>query len=207
MKKLSSLVIVFSSLAMIASFYLPLWEVNLEAPQYPEGLVMQIWLNHLSGDVNIISGLNHYIGMKHIDESMFPEFQYMGKIIIGFIISGVFVGLMRKKWLLTVWFVAFLAVAALGIYDFWSWEYDYGHNLSPTAAIKIPGMSYQPPLIGSKQLLNFNASSYPSFGGLIIMIAGTLSLCVFIFEIFFAKKTDVARKESTASQMKVVMAK
>jgi copper chaperone NosL len=194
MKKYSSLILIIVSLAMFASFYFPLWEVTLEAPQYPEGLAMQIWLNHLSGDVATISGLNHYIGMKHIDESMFPELKYMQKIILAFIISGVFVGLMRKKWLFTIWFVAFFAVAALGIYDFWSWEYDYGHNLSPTAAIKIEGMSYQPPLIGSKQLLNFNATSYPSLGGLIIMIAGTISLCVFVYEMLLEKKFTAKKK-------------
>jgi copper chaperone NosL len=188
MKKISSFIIIFVSLAMIGSFYFPLWDVNLEAPQYPEGLSMQIWMNHLGGDVATISGLNHYIGMKHIDESMFPELQYMQKIILAFIISGVLVGVFRKKWLFVIWFAAFFAVAAFGIYDFWSWEYDYGHNLSPTAAIKIEGMSYQPPLIGSKQLLNFNASSYPSVGGLIIMLAGTISLCVFVYEILLSKK-------------------
>ncbi len=48
---------------------------------------------------------------------------------------------------------SFFVLAAVGLYDFYMWEYDYGHNLNPHAAIKIPGMAYQPPLIGSKMLL------------------------------------------------------
>jgi hypothetical protein len=52
--------------------------------------------------------------------------------------------------------------------DFWLWEYDYGHNLNPNAPIIVPGMSYQPPLLGFKQLLNFGAYSYPDVGGWIM---------------------------------------
>ena len=55
------------------------------APQYPEGLEMKIWINNLTGDVKIISALNHYIGMKHIEVSMFPEFKYM-VYIVGFLL-------------------------------------------------------------------------------------------------------------------------
>jgi hypothetical protein len=56
--------------------------------------------------------------------------------------------------------------------DFWRWEYDYGHNLDfEHAIIKVPGMTYQPPLIGSKQLLNFTASSWPSLGGIAVGMA------------------------------------
>ncbi len=60
--------------------------------------------------------------------------------------------------------------------DFWKWEYDYGHNLDPNAAIKVPGMAYQPPLIGFKQLLNFGAFSVPDIGGWLFIAAGVLVL-------------------------------
>jgi copper chaperone NosL len=63
-----------------------------------------------------------------------------------------------------------------GLVDFYLWEYDYGHDLNPKAAIKIPGMSYQPPLIGSKQLLNMRTSSWPHVGGWAIGISAILGL-------------------------------
>lgn len=178
----------FICLALIASLFLPLWRVELEAPQYPEGLTMDIWLNQITGDVNIISELNHYIGMKKISAEMFPEFSYMRTIVIAIIVSGLIVSLLRKKWIFAVWFTVFFAIAALGIYDFWSWEYDYGHNLDPRAAIKIEGMSYQPPLIGCKQLLNFNACSFPASGGWVIILAGSSAFLLFCYELFFHKK-------------------
>jgi len=64
----------------------------------------------------------------------------------------------------------------MAMYDFWRWEYNYGHNLDPNAAIIVPGMAYQPPLIGFKQLLNFGAYSIPDIGGWIFIAVGALLL-------------------------------
>jgi copper chaperone NosL len=58
---------------------------------------------------------------------------------------------------------------ALAIYDFYQWGYDYGHNLNPDAPIKVPGMGYQPPILGHKKLLNFDAYSLPDAGGYVIV--------------------------------------
>ena len=66
--------------------------------------------------------------------------------------------------------------------DFWRWEYQYGHDLDPDAAIRIPGMAYQPPLIGFKQLLNFGAYSIPDIGGWIFIIVGCCLLGLVIIE-------------------------
>jgi len=52
-------------------------------------------------------------------------------------------------------FTLFVLFGIIAMVDFWRWEYDYGHDLDPNAAIIVPGMAYQPPLIGFKQLLNF----------------------------------------------------
>ena len=188
MKWWSCITIIVLSLAIIPAFFLPLWDIYLDAPQYPEGLHMQIWTNHFSGDLPIINGLNHYIGMKQIHEEMFPELQYINTVLLIILLSGVLVGLLRFRALFAGWYFGFLAVAAYGIYDFWKWEYDYGHNLNPHAAIQIPGMSYQPPLIFGKQLLNFYAWSFPASGGLIVMSAGTVAFLLFVYEIFLRKK-------------------
>lgn len=67
----------------------------------------------------------------------------------------------------------------LALVDFYRWEYAYGHNLDPHAAIQVPGMTYQPPLIGYKQLLNFGAYSYPHGGGW-FYIAGVSLACIIL---------------------------
>src|SRR5688572_2954165 len=81
LRPISRLLILIAALSMISAYYVPLWQILMWAPQYPEGLQMQIWINNLTGDVKIISALNHYIGMKHIEVSMFPEFKYMIYIV------------------------------------------------------------------------------------------------------------------------------
>jgi copper chaperone NosL len=67
--------------------------------------------------------------------------------------------------------IAFAVLGAAGMYEFYSWNYDYGNNLSPDAPIKVPGMTYVPPIIGTKTLLSIEASSYPSWGTLFMMLA------------------------------------
>lgn len=62
---------------MIASLFVPFWRIDLDAPQYPEGLRLLIWANKIAGDVEIINGLNHYIGMKTLHSADFIEFKIL----------------------------------------------------------------------------------------------------------------------------------
>lgn len=157
------------------------------APQYPEGLEMKIWIDNLSGDVRIISALNHYIGMKHIEVSMFPEFKYMIYIVGAMIAIGILTAIINRRVMLVIFATLIVAGGIAALVDFYLWGYDYGHNLDPTAPIVVPGMSYQPPLIGTKQLLNFTAYSGPAIGGWIFLIAGILAIGILIFEIYNSK--------------------
>ena len=191
MKKSSRITILILALSLIVLYFVPLWNIALDAPQYPEGLGMQIWLSKITGDLNTINGLNHYIGMKTIEPDSIEELKLM-QYIIGFIILfGIIVFIFNKKSLLLTWILFIIILGTVGMYDFWTWEYDYGHNLDPTAAIKVPGMNYQPPLIGSKQLLNFNAQSMPDAGGYIIFTVGVIAILVLIYEYKFNKTQNV----------------
>lgn len=184
----SRLIIAVSALLMISAYFVPLWQILMWAPQYPEGLEMKIWINSLSGDVKIISALNHYIGMRHIEVSMFPEFTYM-VYLVGFLLGfGLLTALVNKRFFLWMYVVLILSAGVAALVDFYLWGYDYGHNLDPTAPIVIPGMSYQPPLIGTKQLLNFTAFSGPDIGGWIFMSAGVLAIGTLLFEIYMLRK-------------------
>lgn len=77
--------------------------------------------------------------------------------------------------------------------DFWRWEYEYGHNLDPNAAIIVPGMAYQPPLIGFKQLLNFGAFSVPDIGGWFFIISGILILICIGIEFNILSRIKLSR--------------
>lgn len=160
----------------------PIWRIELDAPQYPEGLVLQIHADKLAGDVDVVNGLNHYIGMRTLHAEDFVEFKVLPFIFIFFGALGLIFAFINNRKLLYTWVVLFAIFAVLAMVDFWRWEYDYGHNLDPKAAIQIPGMSYQPPLIGFKQLLNFGAYSVPDIGGWIMITSGILALVASIIE-------------------------
>jgi copper chaperone NosL len=176
---------------VVALWFVPMWRIDLAAPQYPEGIRMQIWINDVKGDVDIINGLNHYIGMKTIHKEDFREFVYLPIALAAFCVLGLLVLVRNRRKLFYAWTGLLLAMAALSMYDFWKWEYDYGHNLDPTAPIKVPGMAYQPPLIGYKKMLNFEALSQPDIGGWCFIAAVTLLTAVSIYEWKRAKKTSV----------------
>lgn len=177
-----------ASLSLIATFYVPLWQIMLWAPQYPEGLEMKIWHNNLSGSIDIINGLNHYIGMKHISVDMFPEFGYIG-LLIGFLMAvGLLAAALGSGRVLFFFTLLSYGYGFAALYDFWTWGYDYGHNLDPNAAIKVPDMSYQPPLIGYKNLLNFTSYSGPDIGAWIIIMVCLLATILWWWEFFKNRK-------------------
>src|SRR5690606_14144468 len=136
-----------------------------------------------------ISALNHYIGMRHIEVSMFPEFTYMIYIVAFVICFGLLTAIVNKRFMLVSYAAIILVSGIAALVDFYLWGYDSGHNLDPRAAIVVPGMAYQPHVIGTKQLLNFTAFSGPDVGGWIFLVAGILAIGALVYELFKAKKT------------------
>lgn len=184
MKPTTRITIAALALTLGLAYAAPLWHIGLDAPQYPEGIGMFIWIDTITGqkpnDLHSINGLNHYIGMKAIVPDSIPELRIMPWLVAGLMGLGLAAAAAGRRWFLFAWTALFGLVAAAGLVDFWYWGYTYGHDLDPTAAIRIPGFSYQPPLIGSKQLLNFTAHSWPGLGGWALAIALVMAalLCV-----------------------------
>lgn len=178
----SRILVLVAAVAMVSAYFYPIWQIKLWAPQYPEGIGMQIWIDRLTGDLASINKMNFYIGMAEIDEAMFPEFDYL-KYIIGFIMAvGIVAGIAGRRMLMNI-FLGLLVLLGIGaLVDMYLWGYDYGHNLDPTAAIKIPGQSYQPPLIGYEQLLNFLAYSGPDTAGWILSGSALLVFVAILIE-------------------------
>ncbi len=168
MKASQKVWMLIASLILIGIYFVPIWSIDMDAPQYPEGIGMNIMVNNIEGkkpnDLQNINGLNHYIGMKEIVPESIPELSLMPYIFGFLIISGVIIAATGKRKLIIWWLAIFALLAVAGLVDFFIWGYDYGHNLNPDAPIKVPGMTYQPPLFGTKQLLNIRATSLPHIG-------------------------------------------
>jgi copper chaperone NosL len=178
MNRKSQIVFLIAAGALILVYFFPIWSIQLQAPQYPEGIGMLIWAHDITGknahDLGNINRLNHYIGMKEIHPQSIPELKIIPPLIGFLIVFGLVGAILKKRLLLYIWLALFLILLLAGMVDFYLWGYDYGHDLNPMAPIKVPGMVYQPPLIGSKQLLNMQATSLPHIGAWVMVFSITL---------------------------------
>lgn len=174
MSATTKIITALAALLLIAVLFFPIWKIELSAPQYPEGLELRIYPHKLGGDIDVVNGLNHYIGMRTLHTKDFVEFTVLPWIFGILSFFGLLTIMINRKWFFLLWAGFFFLFAIVAMIDFYRWEYNYGHNLDPAAPIQVPGMSYQPPLIGFKQLLNFGAYSIPDAGGWIFIAAGLL---------------------------------
>ena len=170
MKKPAKLMILVACGFLIAVFFVPIWHIHLKAPQYPGGLDMYIWIDKITGTdeftLQNINILNHYVGMQAIHPDSFKELQVMPYVVIFFIITGLLTALLNKKKLILAWLSILIIGGTIGLVDFYLWQQAFGNELDPNAPIKIEGMSYSPPFLGIKTLLNITASSFPHWGGI-----------------------------------------
>lgn len=205
MEKRSKILLLIASIFLLGIFTAPMWQIELTAPQYPDGIKMYIWINKISGategTIQNMNILNHYVGMKPIEPDSIPELKYFPYVIIGMTILGLLLSIGKIKNGALIWVVILAILGILGMYDFYMWEYDYGHDLSPRAPIKVPGASYQPPLIGEKWLLNFKATSLPYWGSLFMGVSMGLATIAAIIELKRKKKSKIANDDKTENKI------
>ncbi|MDO8678158.1 MAG: hypothetical protein Q7R30_06295 [Acidobacteriota bacterium] len=161
------LMLLAAAALLVATYFFPLWNLTMFAPQYPEGLRLDIYSYTLVGgnngqDVKEINVLNHYIGMQDLVNESFTEFKWMP-----FVIGALGLLMLRAAAHGTV--VALVDVTMLFVYfggfSLWSFGYKlyrYGHDLSPEAAVQVP--PFMPPMFGGQQIANFEVYSYPRAG-------------------------------------------
>jgi hypothetical protein len=175
--------ILAAALLAMAIYVFPLWNLTMFAPQYPDGLRLDIYSYKLEGgnkgqDVKEINILNHYIGMKDLVTEDFTEFKWLP-----FVVGALGLLYLRAAVLGTLGQLVDVLVlngyfSAFALWSFGYKLYSYGHNLAPTAAVKIP--PFMPPMFGSKQLANFEVYSYPQAGSYALGCA-TLLLVAALF--------------------------
>jgi copper chaperone NosL len=158
------LMLLAAAALLVTTYFLPLWNLTMFAPQYPEGLRLDIYSHALMGgnngqDVKEINVLNHYIGMQDLVDESFTEFKWMpfvigalGLLILRAAVHGTVVALVD----VTMLFVYF---SGFSLWSFGYKLYRYGHDLAPTAAVQVP--PFMPPMFGYQQIANFEVYSYP----------------------------------------------
>ena len=172
MERAERVLIGWAGILMLLACILPLWHVNLRSPQYPEGLKLVIHSRHISGDIQNVNILNHYIGMRPISDEAFPEFNWMMPVIAAIGTSLIVVSLVGRREVAVVGRVMLFGFDAYMLWDLSYWMHDWGHQLDPRAAIHVE--PFTPPLMGFKQIANFMVLSYPSWGGLCMIAASCI---------------------------------
>ncbi len=189
--KLSKILMFVGAALPLLLFILPMWNLSLEAPQYPIPIGINIYLDHFEGDqegdIQNFDLMNHYVGMAKLPTEL-KEFEIFPLVVAVTSLLGFIFAFIAKKPLYLVWFGIMVLLGIAGVYDFYLWLYEYGHNLDPKAAIKILD-SYQPPIFGTKEILNFTVRSYPSIGSIFLGIGILLAPVAY----YIARKEE--RKE------------
>lgn len=189
-KKFGVILLLLSSIFMACSIPLPLWTFWVKSYQYPEGLVMHVYLYRVGGrDLVEINVLNHYIGMKEIKNEDFPQFKFFPFWIGGIALLTFVIALLRKKILVLIPMGLTAIFGIYGLYLLYSKLYDYGHNLSPKAAMKIP--PFTPPIIGTNKFAQFTTLAYFSWGAYLIAISFFLMALVFLANLLVKEEENV----------------
>ncbi len=174
---------------LFLAYLFPLWDMTFFSNQYTDGLSMQIFAYQLEGaktqnrdDLREINELNHSIGMRPLLESDFSEFTWLPFGIGALMLLSLRALVLGKMANLVDVFVLFTYFGMFSLWSFYHRLYTYGHNLAPTAAIKV--QPFTPPLLGTKQIANFTIYSYPDIGSYAMVAFSLLVLGA----IYFSRK-------------------
>jgi len=166
LSKISTILLLIAAGLFILSLFFPWWRMDFFAPQYPEGLDIIVYPDEVTGDIDIINNLNHYIGMKEFNTESFPELKFLKYIVYVFVVLTLIVAFTRNKLYLYI-LTALLAIGgAVGLIDMHFWLKEYGTNLDPNAAMYLD--PFVPPIIGKNQIANFTTYSKFGLGGYIL---------------------------------------
>jgi hypothetical protein len=197
----SRILVVAAVVALIPSFFFPLWSMAFYSNQYTDGLTMQIYAHRLEGgktpsrdDLREINSLNHYIGMRPLLESDFAEFTWLPLCIGLLMILTLRAMVLGRMSNLVDVFVLFVYFGLFSLWSFYNRLATYGHNLDPTAPIKVP--PFTPPILGSKQIANFTVYSYPEVGSYAMVAFPVLLLAAILLS---ARRTKAGANEVAAS--------
>ncbi len=168
---------------LLVSLFLPYWHMELQAPQYPDGLHMTAFLNALTGDVAEIDGLNHYIGMRSLFEAAAIERTIGVFIMIAFVVMLELAAYIHTRWavLLVAPVVFFPAVFLI---DLHLWMRHFGLNLDPNAPLSNAVKPFVPTAIGKGGIGQFVTIATPGTG----LILATIASVVLIVALYFHRR-------------------
>ncbi len=193
----SRLLLLLAAIALLPTFFLPLWQMSLYSNQFPEGLTLNIHSYKLEGgkneyrdDLKEINSLNHYIGMRPLKEEDFTEFKWIPFVIGGVILLILRVVVMGDISKLVDVFVLFSYFGLFSLWSFYHKLYLYGHELDQTAAVKVP--PFTPPMFGHNTMANFEVYSFPAAGSYCMAVVPL----VFLIAVWLSRRSWIAGRSA-----------
>ena len=175
--RLPSLLLGAAALLLLVSIFLPYWQMTLEAPQYPRGLTVVVYVNRLTGDVGEIDGLNHYIGMRPLTEAAQLERSVSIAAITMLALLLAAAVMVHTRWAALLALPAIL-MPLLFLADMYFWMRNFGQNLDPRAPLSGAIKPFTPPILGSglvgqfRTIAEFRIGLYLAFAAALLTLAG-----------------------------------
>lgn len=168
--------LMLAALLLTTSIFVPYWSMTLVAPQYPKGLTVDVYINHLEGDIQEVDALNHYLGMPKLDEGGRLERSIAVYTLLAFGLLLVATIFIHNQW------AALLALPAVGfplvfVADLWLILYRYGHSIDPKSALGSAIDPFTPKLVGEGTIGQF--STHASFElGFFLAVAASIVILI-----------------------------
>lgn len=172
--------ILVASLAMLPSMFLPTWKITLRAPQYPNGLTMEIYPHTVSGDLREVNLLNHYIGMHQIEPDEFSEFRFIPFFILRFLGLAALAAMAGRMAIAALGYMDFVIFGAVMLFTLQHWLAEFGQNLAPNAPLKLEPFAAS--FLGVTHVGQFSVSSEPAIGAILMGAAALLGPLVLYVE-------------------------
>jgi copper chaperone NosL len=162
-----------AAILLLVSVFLPYWEMDLNAPQYPGGLHLTAYANRLTGDVSEIDGLNHYIGMRPLGEAAQFEksVSILGIVTLALLITAA--TFIHTKWV-TLFALPAVFMPAIFLADLAWWMREFGLNLDPKAPLSAAIEPFVPNVLGKGVIAQFETVAWPGTGLYLAILASIL---------------------------------
>ena len=177
------------------SFTVPMWHLNMEAPQYPQGLDLYVYSYKVDGgndgnDVQEINVLNHYIGMAPLDRAALTDLDWIPFLFAAMVIFALRTAVIGKVGSMLDLLVMTTYAGAFGFGRLYYKLYTFGHNLDPRAPVTIE--PFTPVMLGSKQIANFTTHAYLGLGTWYVAVFATGLTLLLLIHLFLGRKRHVA---------------
>lgn len=159
-----------------SSYSQPVWVTSFTAPQYPQGLRLEVYLDRVTGDTNEVNILNHYVGMRPI-EKMAPVERSVAFILLALVCVLAIGAATFPRTLWQVMLILPLVLFPLGmLIDLYAWLWYAGHSLDPTSPLSMTVKPFTPKLIGEQRIANFDVTSGLGLGAYLQLAGAALLL-------------------------------